>query len=400
MRHITCGFLIASLSARAFAGGPPMSEVVRGNNRFALDLHAKLRTQPGNLFYSPASISMALAMTYAGARGETAEEMAKVLHFPADQDQLHASFATLRKSLNEPGGAGGYRLSVANRLWGQQGYHFLPDFLAITRESYAAELAPVDFAREPEQARRRINSWVEERTEGKIKDLVPAGVLDDLTRLVLTNAIYFKGDWTKPFPKAATKDDTFHVTSRKSTRVPLMFKRDDLRFWSGDGLKALELPYGKGELAAVLLLPDQIDGLPALEDQLTGDTLDRWLSRLRRRTVQVFLPRFNVTSAFSLRDVLRALGMKLAFDMDRADLFGISSQERLYISAAIHKAFVDVNEEGTEAAAATATVVAGRAVMPVKEPVTFRADDPFLFLIRDSRTGSILFLGRVVNPPG
>jgi serpin B len=377
-----------------------MPEIVQGNNRFAIDLHAKLRAQPGNLFYSPASISTALAMTYAGARGETAEEMVKVLHFPADQTELHAAFSTLRKTLNQAGAASGYRLSLANRLWGQQGYHFLAEFLAITRDAYGAELAPVDFARDPEQARQRINSWVEEQTEGRIKDLIPRGVLDDLTRLVLTNAIYFKGDWTKPFLKTATKEDAFHVTSDKSTRVPLMFKQDELRFWAGEGLKALELPYGKGDLAGIVLLPDQIDGLPAVEYKLTEEKLGRWLSQLRRQKVRVFLPRFKLSSQFSLREVLTAMGMKLAFDRDRADLSGISTQERLYISAVIHKAFVDVNEEGTEAAAATGVVVAARAAIAVKPPAIFRADHPFLFLIRDSRTGSILFMGRVMNPSG
>jgi len=240
-----------------------MSEVVQVNNRFALELHSRLARQPGNLFYSPASLSMALAMTYAGARGETAAEMAKVLHFPADPDRLHGQFAALRKGLNDAGGGakGSHRFSLANRLWGQQGYHFLPDFLALTRESYGAELAQVDFVHEAEGARQAINTWVEEKTEGKIVDLIPRGVLDELTRLVLTNAIYFKGDWSKPFPKAATRDDTFHVGDGKTVTVPLMFKNDDFAYRAGDGLKVVELPYGKGDLSAVAILPDAVDGL-------------------------------------------------------------------------------------------------------------------------------------------
>ena len=255
----------------------------------------------------------------------------------------------------------------------------------------------MDFAREPEEARQSINSWVEERTEARIKDLIAPGVLDDRTRLVLTNAIYFKGDWTKPFDKGATRDDTFHVTRDKTTRVPLMQKQDDFRFRAGDGLKVLDLPYAKGDLSAVILLPDAIDGLPALEAKLNREGLGRWLSDLRKQKVQVFVPRFKLTCEFSLADVLRSMGMPLAFDEQRADLSGISSQERLSISAVIHKAFVDVNEEGTEAAAATG-VVAKAVALVLGEPAVFRADHPFIFVIRDNRTGSILFMGRVANP--
>ena len=317
-------------------------------------------------------------------------------------DRLHEAFAALRKGLNDAGGGakGSHRLSLANRLWGQEGYHFLPDFLALTRESYGAELAQVDFVHEAEEAREAINTWVEEKTEGKIVDLIPRGVLDELTRLVLTNAIYFKGDWSKPFPKAATRDDTFHVGGGKTVTVPLMFKNDDFGYRAGDGLKVVELPYGKGDLSAVAILPDAVDGLPALEAKLTAEDLGRWLGELRRRKVQVFLPRFKLTSQFSLRDVLAELGMHRAFDRDGADLSGISTQEKLHISAVVHKAFVDVNEEGTEAAAATGVVVATRAAMVRQEPAVFRADHPFLFLIRDTRSGSILFVGRVDNPRG
>jgi serine protease inhibitor len=399
MRYFACGVVIAALSTRVLAGETVMTEVVQGNNQFALDLHARLRQQPGNLFYSPASISIALGMTYAGARGETAQQMAKVLHFPGARDKLHEEFAALHRSLNPAPGSRAYRLSIANRLWGQAAYHFLPDFLALTRESYEAELAEVDFRRDPEGARQKINSWVAERTEGRIKDLIPEGVLDPLSRLVLTNAIYFKGDWSRPFAKSATHEEPFHVSSDKTTRVPLMHKQDEFRFRAGDGLKVLELPYGKGELSSYVLLPDQIDGLPAIEAKLSLQNLDRWIGELHRQKVIVYLPKFQVTSQFSMRDVLQAMGMTLAFDQERADFTGISTQEPLYISAVIHKAFVDVNEEGTEAAAATGVVVAARAaaILP-QQPAVFRADHPFLFLIRDNKSGSILFVGRVQNP--
>ena len=374
--------------------------VVEGNNRFALDLYGRLRSgRPGNLFFSPGSLSTALAMTYAGARGQTAEQMAQVLHFRLPPEKLHPAFSDLRRAWDADGEEAGYQLSVANRLWGQEGFDFRPEFLATTRESYGAELAQVDFARQAEPARQRINTWVEEQTQGKIRDLIPPGVLDAMTRLVLTNAIYFKGDWAEPFQKSATKDAPFHVTARQQADVPLMHRQDDFRYWAGDGVKVLELPYGKGDLAMLALLPDEIEGLAALEAGLTAENLSRWLSGLRKREVRVSLPRFTLTSQFQLADVLGAMGMTRAFTPGEADLSGMSSEEELFLSAVVHKAFVDVNEEGTEAAAATGVAVKAVAAIPA-EPVVFRADHPFVFLIRDNRTGSILFLGRLVNPRG
>ena len=375
--------------------------VVEGNNRFALDLHARLRAdQPGNLFFAPGSLSTALAMTYAGARGETASQMAKVLHFALPPEKLHPSFASLNRTWNPDGQGRGFRLGVANRLWGQDGYHFLPGFLAITRDDYGAELAQVDFGGQTEQARRQINAWVEERTEGKIRDLIPPGALDSLSRLVLTNAIYLKGEWSRPFEKRATKEAPFHVTSRQTLDVPMMSQEDRFPYLAGEGLKVLELPYGAGDLSMLVLLPDSIEGLAGLEARLTGDNLTRWHTALRREKVRVFVPRFKLTSQFQLADVLKAMGMPLAFTPDRADFSGMDGRRDLFVSAVIHKAYVEVNEEGTEAAAATGIAVGATAVMSPKEPPVFRADHPFLFLIRENRTGSLLFLGRVVNPKG
>ncbi len=402
MNHVKPSILLllttATIGTVASAEEGRMSSVAEGNSQFAVDLYGKLRNQPGNLFFSPSSISTALAMTYAGARGETADQMARVLHFPSPQDKLPEGFRWLHAALRPVAEKPGYRLNVANRLWGQQGYHFLPDFLAVTRDSFHAELAEVDFIGNTELARETINEWVEKQTQDKIKDLVTRGVLTDLTRLVLTNAIYFKGDWTRPFPKAATRDEIFQVSSDQTTTAPLMHKTDDFKFAAVDGLKALELPYGNGDLSTVVLLPDEIDGLSALEQKLSYESLTRWTSGLQKRKVQVFLPRFKLTSDFSLSTVLAAMGMPLAFDAKRADFTGISTQEELYISAVLHKAFVDVNEEGTEAAAATGVVMAARAAMIPTEPPLFRADHPFVFLIVDNRTKSILFLGRVINP--
>jgi serpin B len=375
-----------------------MSSVVEGNTRFALDLYGRLRSQPGNLFFSPASVSTALAMTYAGARGETAEQMARTLHLPSGDARLHDAIAALRQQLAPKGDKPGYRLSIANRLWGQQGYHFLPDFLALTRDYYGAALAEVDFANQPERARTTINRWVEQQTEERIKDLVPDGVLTPLTRLVLTNAVYFKGDWSLPFLKALTKEEDFHVTSDKTTRVPIMYQSDDFRFAAANGLKALELSYGHGDLSALVLLPDQVDGLAALEERLNDANLRQCTADLQKRKVNVFLPRFKFTYELSLSKVLQEMGMLLAFDASRADFSGMSSQDSLFISEVLHKAFVDVNEEGTEAAAATAVAISIKSAVSPHEPAVFRADHPFLFLIVDNRTKSILFMGRVVNP--
>jgi serpin B len=388
-----------TVEGEAKAAGPDVRAVAEDNNRFALDLYARLRTgQSDNLFYSPASLSTALAMTYAGARGQTAEQMAQVLHFRLPREKLDAAFGHLHRSWEVKGNERGIRLSVANRLWGQQDFGYLPGFLAVTREHYGAELAQEDFVRQTEQARQRINAWVEEQTQGKIRDLIPPGILDSSTRLVLTNAIYFKGEWTERFRKETTHAAPFHISARQQTEVPLMHRNDDFRYWAGDGLKALELPYGKGDLAMLVLLPDEIEGLSALEEKPTSDNLSRWQSGLRKQEVLVYLPRFKLTSQFQLAEVLKAMGITRAFTPGEADLSGMSSEEQLFLSAVIHKAFVDVNEEGTEAAAATGIAV--KATAAIAEPPQFRADHPFVFLIWDNRTGSILFLGRLVNPAG
>ncbi len=375
-----------------------MSSLVEGNSQFAIDLYGRLRNEPGNLFFSPESISTALAMTYAGARGETAGQMASVLHFPAPQDNLPVAFAELLRALQPEAEHAGYRLDLANRLWGQQGYHFLPEFLAVTRDDFHAELAEVDFIAHTEDARQAMNAWVEKQTENKIQDLVTRGALTPQSRLVLTNAIYFKGAWTKPFMKAATRDEPFHLAGGKTVSAPLMHRTDEYAYAAMDGLKVLGMPYGDRNVSMIVLLPDEMDGLPALEQKLSYPNLVRWMGRLQHNRVQVYLPRFKQTSQFSLSAELAAMGMPLAFDEKRADFTGMSTQDPLFISAVLHKAFVDVNEEGTEAAAATAVVMSARAALVRSEPALFRADHPFLFLIVDNRTKSILFLGRMVNP--
>ncbi len=381
-----------------FVEAQTVNDLVAGNTQFALELSKQLSKEPGNQFYSPGSISTALGMAYVGARGETAQQMAKTLHFSGPQENLPAAFAELNKTLNAGAAAGGYQLSIANRLWGQRGQDFVPAFLATVRDQFDAELAAVDFVQDSEGTRQLINTWVADKTQQKITNLIPAGSLTPLTRLVLTNAVYFKGDWAKPFSKPATQEANFHVTSDKTTRAPQMAQTTEFGYWAGDGLKLLELNYAKCDLSMVVILPETVDGLPELEAQLSAAKLDQWIKNLRPTKVQVFLPRFKATSEFSLKDVLAKLGMPLAFDPAGADFSGISSGEKFSISAVIHKAYVDVNEEGTEAAAATGVVMVARAAIRPQAPPTFRADHPFLFLIRERKTGAILFLGRMQNP--
>jgi serpin B len=370
--------------------------VAEGNNQFATDLYAHLRSEkPTNLFFSPYSISMALAMTEAGARGQTEKEMAEVLHLSLAQDKIHPAFSQLRQALVSKDKTPDFQLRVANRLWGQQGFHFLPTFLQVTKKDYGAELGLVDFQRQPEQARKAINSWIEDQTQNKIKDLLGPGVLNSSTRLVLTNAIYFKAKWLHEFYEVATVDAPFHVSATKQESVKMMRQSERFSYGESDGVQIVELPYDGGNVGMLILLPKRIDGLAALEKRLTNEKVKKWSANLKPRLVELSLPRFKMTAELSLGDVLASMGMKQAFS-DRADFSGMSTQEPLLISAVIHKAFVDVNEIGTEAAAATA--VAATLDEAPEESVLFRADHPFVFLLQDRETGSILFMGRLANP--
>jgi serpin B len=371
--------------------------LVQGNNSFALDLYARLRSQEGNLFCSPYSISTALAMTYAGARGQTAEQMGKVLHFPLDSNRLSPAFAQLIRELNGHGVARDYQLNVAQSLWGDGGLQVQPNFQSLLQADYGASMRLVNFSHQPEEARRQINRWVEERTNDKIKDLLHAGDIDPRTRMVLVNAIYFKAAWQEPFHKNATqKDAVFHAPG-KEVRVAMMHQTERLKYAEDAALQVLELPYKGEKLSMLVLLPRERQGLGEVEQALTAAKLDGWLGKLAARRVQVQLPRFKLEKRFDLGQQLAAMGMPLAFSRE-ADFSGISTTEKLFISKVVHQAFVDVNEEGTEAAAATGVGIRTLALPPTEPPVTFRADHPFLFLLRDHQTGSILFLGRVTDP--
>ena len=392
---ILCLALVLSGNCDAAVINP---KVVAGNTGFAVDLYGKLRTREGNVCFSPYSISTALAMTYGGARGETEKQMAQTLHFNLPADKLHPAFAALEANLGEVQQKGQVKLAVANSLWPQKGYAFLPDYLALCRKYYSTSVRPVDYVGHTEDARKTINDWVEAGTNRKIVELLNPGVLDGSTRLVLVNAIYFKGNWASQFEARLTENKPFHVSSEKSVTMPLMQQIGDFCYAESPGLQVLELPYVGGDLSMLVLLPRKVDGLGNLEAKLTTQNLASWTANLQSHKVDVFLPKFKVTSEFSLADTLKVLGMSDAFS-DRADFSGIDGRKDLFISAVEHKAFVEVNEEGTEAAAATAVVMELGAAPTRSQPVpVFRADHPFLFLIRDNRSGSVLFLSRVTDP--
>jgi serpin B len=384
--------------------------IVDGNNKFALELFSKLQSTKGNLFFSPYSISTALAMAHAGARTQTESQMAGVLHFPVsanrrtdsaskillDRQQFAAEFGNIIKDLNKRGQKGAYTLIVANALWGQKDYGFLKEFLELIESSYDGRLNEVDFVKAAESARKTINAWVEKKTNGKIKNLISQGVLDSMTRLVLTNAIYFKGNWARQFEEKRTQDAPFTLAEGQKIDVAMMYQKAEFGYMETDTFQALELPYVDQELSMVILLPKEFDALGEFEKTLAPENLTQWLTNIHKREVVVFVPKFKMTSQFSLASVLTSMGMEDAFSSD-ADFSGMDGKRDLFISAVIHKAYVEVNEEGTEAAAATGVVMRLTSVGPAQIPI-FRADHPFLFLIRDNLTGSILFIGRVANP--
>jgi serpin B len=395
--------LMTAVILPVFSAQPPGNDkigtLVDGNNAFALDLYARLGAakSQGNLFFSPYSISTCLAMTYAGAKGETATEMGKALHFPADQDTVHASFGELQRQLNEIQKSQGVALNVANGLWAQQGHAFLPAFLEIAQKDFEAKLNQVDFRTAAEPTRKEINDWVADKTKGKIKDLIGPGMLNALSRLVLVNAIYFKGRWTAQFSTNATVNAPFHASGARDIQVRMMgLSGKEFKYAEPEGLQLLELPYADGALSMLVLLPRENDGLAKLEAMLSAAKLNEWLHSAQRQKVNVFLPRFKLETSFRLDPTLSAMGMAGAFGRN-SDFSGMDGARDLYLSAVVHKAFVDVNEEGTEAAAATGAVMAMRAMRPKPIPI-FRADHPFVFLIRENASGSILFLGRLAEP--
>jgi serpin B len=373
--------------------------VVASDNNFALSIFQQLTSDSGsdgNLLISPFSISTALAMTYAGARGETAQQMANVLAFTLPDDRLHVAYGQLISDLTTP--RDGYQLNLANRLFGEQGFPFNQSFLDTTANDYGAPLEPLNFSGAPDGSRNTINQWVANQTNNKIQNLLPPGSVDSSTRLVLTNAIYFNGQWNSKFDTQQTRNQAFYQANGSQTSASMMHQVHDFQYAQMPGFQVLQMPYAGDDLSMVIMLPNERDGLASMEHSLTDDMWKSTLSSLRNTLVNVSMPKFSFDSSFQLAGVLEQMGMTDAFS-SAADFSGITPAGKLDINSVIHQAFIDVSEQGTEAAAATGVgLVASSVYEPIVTPVDFTADHPFLFALEDDHSGSILFLGQVTNP--
>lgn len=384
-------------------------EVVNAVNQFAFDLYYQLeQSETGNIFYSPYSIFSALAMTYEGAKGETAEEMESVLHFP-EVDTLRANFAAIYNNINKEDKE--YELKTGNALWVQQDYPFLDDYLNIVERYYGGKAVNVDFVREPEKSIQTINSFIEEQTNGKIKDLIPEGAINELTRLVLTNAIYFKGTWEWEFDKSDTKEKDFKITPKEVVKIQMMHMDPDkteFNYAELEKLQILELPYKGENISMLILLPKQgetydyeteeiiVYNYTLGDIELSAEKLNEYKAHMKKTKLDsISVPKFEFDTKYFMKEVLSAMGMHSAFSSD-ADFSGIDGKRNLFINQVIHQAYVNVDEEGTEAAAATAVGMVETA-MPRNMKI-FNADHPFIFIIQEKETGAILFLGKVVNP--
>ncbi|MCK5877326.1 MAG: serpin family protein [Candidatus Marithrix sp.] len=353
--------------------------VVNNNNKFALELYEQLKTDD-NLFFSPYSISTVMAMVYSGAKGNTASQMAQVLHFP--NQQIHKDFYLLQQQINNP--QANLKLQIDNLFCGQQGYYFLTDFKTNLKKFYQIELQEIDFATDYKKIHHEINTWVESKT--KIKNLLKPGIINQFTRLMLINTIYFKGQWINKFnPSTPSK---FWLTTKDSIKVPMMKQKGYFSYTSDQIAQIIELPY-MGKISMLIILPKQNF---AKVERLLSIRLNKWLRSLHTQKVTVYLPKFKINKNFELSQSLSTMGMKNAFN-NEADFSGIDRTEELYLSAVVHQAFIEVNEEGTEASAATGAIFNTRGMIP-----KFKADHPFIFLIRHNPSNSILFMGKVVNP--
>jgi serine protease inhibitor len=393
------GALLMTTPTAAKAGPAseaPSAQLARADTQFALDLYADLKARPGNLFFSPYSILTCLALCYSGASGNTHKQMAEVLHLPPNQQTLNAAVGPLQQALDRAQVQDGVRLRIANALWAQDGHPFLPAFLALARTQYQANLNQADFKTSPASAIHAINRWISERTEGKIPAMLGPGSLNEATRLVIANAIYFKAAWMRPFPKTETKSQPFFVSGGRQAQVQMMHHMDTIPYTENRQFQAVELPYTGDALAMLILLPKRGQSLEELESDLTPAFLANCLKAMNTRKVNLFLPRFKLDMALELAPELAKMGMPDAFSR-KADFSGIDGARNLFVSAVSHKARVEVGEEGTEAAAATTahfSMLAVPAHRPPPPPV-FRADHPFLFFIREKSAGVLLFVGRL-----
>ena len=397
MTFIMRSLVVLSLVVSGVMAEPiPIKQQVDGIREFALRLYRELSSEDGNLFFSPYSISMAMAMTYAGAREETAQQMRGALSLAGGPGETSPMFRELDGSLSAIQGENAVAWTVANSIWPHERFAFLDEFLSTVRRDFHSEVIPVDFA-QSEEARSKINEWVAGKTNRKITDLIPSGVLNALTRMVLVNAVYFKGSWETAFSPDLTSDQDFHLADSTIIRTPTMYGKLKVRIGQVEGVRLLELPYVGKRVVMVIAMPEKLNEFGIMENGLSGQTLVSWLERLQDEEVKVYLPKFNVTAQFGLTRALSALGMSDAFIEGTANFAGMDGEsDNLFISDVIHKAFVEVGEEGTEAAAATGVIMQARS-MPRPSP-EFRADRPFVFMIMDRDTQTILFAGRLLDP--
>ncbi len=378
------------------------ASVVEANNQFAFDLYAQYAKDPGmngvNIFFSPYSITTALAMTYEGANGKTAEEMQSVLHLPKDDAMRRSGYAQLYNAMN--GEEKPYKLSTANALWAQNDFKFSDDYFSIISDYYDGKIANLDFVDDPQGSRETINTWVEDQTNDKIQDLIPADLISSGTRLILTNAIYFQGKWVKQFNKQDSHNRDFKVTPDEIVKVKMMMRTDEdaeFRYTKNSEVQILEIPYSGEEISLLILLPN--DDITSLEKSISSEKVTQWKEGLVKQRVNIYIPKFKFETKYSMSETLKKMGMPTAFSAD-ADFSLMTGNADLYIGGVIHQAFVEVNEEGTEAAAATA--ISGMIMAPMNEEApripVFIADHPFIFIIEEVSTGNILFMGRVMDP--
>ena len=370
------------------------AQLVQGNNAFALDFYKTLGK--GNLICSPYGVSEVFAMAQAGARGGTAKEIAAAFHFPEAQATLHRSYAMLRTQVAAASRGDGLALKIADSVWPEKSRMPLPAYVRTLKKYYSASVTPLDYAKS-EEARSTINSWAENNTESRIKDLLPPDAVNAATKLVLVNAVYFKGLWENQFKADATMDLPFHAPDGDKT-APLMYQKNTFSFAEDENAHVLELPYKGGAVSMLVALPQPEKTLEQVEASLCSNRLDAWKEMLQKKEVQVWLPKFKAEAFYDLKGALESLGVKSAFDPAKADFSAIDGKGELYVTKALQKAFVEVNEEGTEAAAATAVVFGKLAMAAPPKAAEFRADRPFLYLLRHNATGAILFIGRVEDP--
>lgn len=400
MKIVYSLILILIVLSNSLGSAQPVAYLPKEDNQFAVDLYSRLSSNKGNIFFSPYSLSCALTMAFEGARGKTAQEMSQVLHLNADAALRRMATKAFIQQINRTDKL--YEISIANALWAQKAYPLKDDYLDLIKNNYFAQAVNLDFVSSPEASRGIINSWVSDHTLDRINDLLPPGSVTPHTRMILTDAVYFKGQWETPFKKMNTIVDSFWLAPGQSVQTEMMvIPEGSFYYIDNDQVQALKLPYQENELSMLIILPHAKD-TQGLEKNLTLELLEQWQKGMISQKVNVFLPKFKFDTSYQMSDVLTGMGMKLAFDQKYADFTGMAneaSNENLYISKVFHKAWIDTDEEGTEAAAATAVVVEAAMARRIEIPTAdFRADHPFIFVIQDNKTGRILFMGRVSEP--